>query len=828
MLALSFVLCSALTYAFTTNGRFSSPNYRNEISLKIPRSVPRFLGKLYADVKIMETAESTKLPRKRIYEFHEGTANDKMLLGNKGANLCEMTRLGLNVPPGFIISTEACNDYFHSGCVLPTHLEMEYIDAVHDIEKKTDRIFANSDGMSFPLLLSVRSGAAASMPGMMDTVLNLGLNDDVVQGIILHTRNPRFAYDTYRRFLQMFGTVVLGIDHERYEFIIDNIKKELDVTDDVELDADALKRVAEEFKFITRAPEDPWVQLKMAVEAVFSSWFSPRAKKYRKFNNIPDDLGTAVNIQSMVYGNMNSVSGTGVAFTRNPGTGDKVFYGEYLSNAEGEDVVAGIRTPMMLEDLRRQMPNIYDELCQVQTVLENHFRDMQAIRTRIQVKRLDIEFTVESGILYILQTRNGKRTARVFLSKQYENELTPERIDKLLSIGASVKMAVDMVDEGLITRREALLRLDASKMSFFLHQMVDPSKVDRNILIGEGLPASAGAATGMLCFSSEEAEEMREKGKRVILVRQRTSPEDIGGLRAAEGVLTMYGGMTSHAAVVARGMGKCAITGAGRSGMTIDEKEGTLTSYILTGPEQSSKITLKRGDVRSNSDSNNGDSDSDGGVLVMIVTLDGSTGSVYEGTVATLPAGEDANYVKILTWADKYKRMSVYANADTPDDVRKAVEFGAEGLGLCRTEHMFFHPDRIDIMRAMILSENKDERESYLDQMESFQMEDFLQVFRLMEGKEVVVRLLDPPLHEFLPDTEIFALADRLHMDRTLCLHRVNNLKEINPMLGFRGCRISVVYPEITAMQTRAILGAAVKLKEEKKMDIKPEIMIPL
>ncbi|MGK0290046.1 MAG: pyruvate,orthophosphate dikinase [bacterium] len=696
---------------------------------------------------------------KRVYLFNEGNKNDGATLGGKGANLCEMTSLGLPVPFGFIITTSTCLEFFKNGNTLPQALKAEYTAAVHRVE---DKMRAKFGDPSNPLLFSVRSGAPVSMPGMMDTVLNLGMNDEIVEGLAKKTNNPRFAYDAYRRFIQMFSDVVMGKDHHEFEAILEAVKEEKGAINDTDLTADDLKELVRRFKEISHVPSDPYVQLEMAIKAVFSSWYNPRADYYRQMHDISIDLGTAVSIQSMVFGNFGDTSGSGVAFTRNPSTGEKIFYGEHLRNAAGEDVVAGIRTPESLDVLKKEDPIIYGQLYQIQRQLEQHYQDMQ-----------DIEFTIQEEELYILQTRNGKRTGR-----------------------AAVKIAVDMVNEGLITEEEALLRVDTEQLDFFLHPVIDPD-AEKNV-IARGLPASPGGATGKVVFTADEAEAEAEKGEKVILVRKETTPEDIHGMKAAEGILTALGGMTSHAAVVARGMGKCAISGC--SDISIDHATETF--------ETKDGTVYKKGDI---------------------ITLDGSAGEVIIGEVAMIEARSDSDFQQILDWSDKHRRLKVRANAETPDDAKKALELGAEGIGLCRTEHMFFDADRIDVMRSMILSDTKEERQKYLDQLFEFQKTDMKTLFSVMTGHHVTIRLLDPPLHEFLPhgDAEIEALAGRLNKDVNVIKKRIDELGEANPMLGFRGCRLAIVYPEIAKMQAKAIITAALEV-EAKGLKAEPEIMVPL
>ena len=696
---------------------------------------------------------------KRVYLFSEGSKDDRELLGGKGANLCEMTALGLPVPFGFTITTPTCREFFDNGNQLPSLLEQEYRVALDIVEKKMGARFGDPEN---PLLFSVRSGAAVSMPGMMNTILNLGLNDEITEGLAKKTGNPRFAYDSYRRFIQMFADVVQGVSGHQFEAVIDDYKTEYNKVDDVDMTAEDWQAVIAKYKSFTDFPQDPFVQLKLAVEAVFLSWYTPRANFYREMSNIPDSLGTAVNVQAMVFGNFGDDSGSGVAFTRNPATGERRFFGEFLFNAAGEDVVAGIRTPEPLESLKAKLPTVYEELYSTQRLLEKHYRDMQ-----------DIEFTVQEGRFYMLQTRSGKRTGR-----------------------ASVKIAVEMVREQLITEKEALMRVSPEHVEAFLHPMVDPTA--KRDIIATGLPASPGGATGQVVFSAEEAVDVSKSGVSVILVRRETTPEDIHGMKVAAGILTVLGGMTSHAAVVARGMGVCAITACGS--LTVDAHAGTIT----TADGQ----IIKRGEI---------------------ITLDGSAADVMLGDIPKIEASSSDDFQTLLSWADKYRRLKVRANAETPADAAKALELGAEGIGLCRTEHMFFQADRIDIMRGMILAEDTQERQQYLDKLLAFQYEDILALFTIMDGLPVTIRLLDPPLHEFLPhtDEEIKTLAERLGKSAAQIHSRIESLDEVNPMLGFRGCRLSVVYPEITEMQVQAIISAAVTATEQGGKPF-PEIMIPL
>ena len=696
---------------------------------------------------------------KRVYLFNEGGKDDRDLLGGKGANLCEMTSLGLPVPYGFIITTHTCREFFEAGNKLPTLLEQEYRVALDLVEKKMGARFGDPEN---PLLFSVRSGAPVSMPGMMNTILNLGLNDEIVEGLARKTNNPRFAYDSYRRFIQMFADVVLEVEAHRFEAELERYKAEHNKPLDTDMDADDWRAIVGLYKALVDFPEDPFEQLKLAVRAVFLSWHTPRAIVYREMNNIPDSLGTAVNVQAMVFGNFGDDSGSGVAFTRNPSTGDARFFGEFLFNAAGEDVVAGIRTPLPVEALQERLPAVYDELFATQQMLEKHYRDMQ-----------DIEFTVQEGKFYMLQTRSGKRTGR-----------------------ASVKIAVEMVREGLINEREALMRVSPEHVESFLHPMVDPkAKTD---IIAVGLPASPGGASGHVVFSAEEAEQEAARGRPVILVRRETTPEDIHGMKVAAGILTELGGMTSHAAVVARGMGVCAITGCGS--IHVDVGNGVATT--------AEGVTLARGDM---------------------ITLDGTSGEVMLGEIAKTEASSSDDFQELLSWADKHRRLKIRANAETEEDARRARELGAEGIGLCRTEHMFFATQRMNVMRAMILAETLQERQVYLDQLQVFQHEDMLALFKVMDGLPVTVRLLDPPLHEFLPHNEedIDLLAQQVGKSSEHVKGIVDGLAEVNPMLGFRGCRLSVVYPEITEMQVNAIISAAADAVQAGYRPF-PEIMIPL
>lgn len=704
---------------------------------------------------------------KWVYLFREGNADMRNLLGGKGANLAEMTNLGLPIPPGFTVTTEACTDYYNHGRSISEEIQTQIFDALALLEEKLGKKFGDTEN---PLLVSVRSGARASMPGMMDTILNLGLTDISVEGFAKRTGNPRFAYDSYRRFIQMFSDVVMEVPKSLFERVIDEIKEDRKVHFDTELTAEDLKEVIRRFKEIYKEkmgeefPQEPRVQLMEAVKAVFRSWDNERAIVYRRMNDIPGDWGTAVNVQSMVFGNMGNTSGTGVAFTRNPSTGAKGIYGEYLINAQGEDVVAGIRTPQPITRLEEDLPECYEEFLKIANRLEEHYRDMQ-----------DMEFTIEDGKLYFLQTRNGKRTAQ-----------------------AALQIACDLVDEGMITPQEAVSRIEAKSLDQLLHPAFDPDALKKGTVMGQALPASPGAAAGKIYFTAEEAKEAHEAGERVILVRLETSPEDIEGMHAAEGILTVRGGMTSHAAVVARGMGTACISGCGD--IVIDEKK---KQFTLGGK------TYFEGDY---------------------ISLDGSTGKIYDGDIQTQEASISGNFGRIMSWADSFRKLKVRTNADTPADAANAVRLGAEGIGLCRTEHMFFEPDRIPKIRKMILSKTVEEREKALEELIPFQKGDFKALYEVMEGKPVTIRFLDPPLHEFVPTDEkdIEALAKDMNLSVEEVKSTCSELHEFNPMMGHRGCRLSVTYPEIARMQTRAVIEAAIEVKEEKGFEIVPEIMVPL
>ncbi|NLS44521.1 MAG: pyruvate, phosphate dikinase [Firmicutes bacterium] len=716
------------------------------------------------------------MTKKYVYFFGagkaEGNKDMKNLLGGKGANLAEMTNIGIPVPPGFTITTEVCDVYYKGNRNYPPELDVEIDENLKKLEKAMNLKFGDPEK---PLLVSVRSGARVSMPGMMDTVLNLGLNDKTVQGLVKMTGNERFAYDAYRRFIQMFGDVVLGVPHNEFESILEAKKKELGVTLDTHLEADALKDLVREYKVLIKQrtgqefPDDPRQQLDMSRDAVFGSWMNPRAITYRNLHNIPAEWGTAVNVQAMVYGNMGEDSNSGVAFTRDPSTGQKKYYGEYLPNAQGEDVVAGIRTPLPLDNLKEEMPEIYKELTDIFETLDSHYRDMQ-----------DVEFTVQRNKLYMLQTRSGKRTA-----------------------AAAVKIAVDMVNEGLISKDEAILRVDAELLDTLLHKTVDPGIKEESVV--KGVAASPGAAVGKVVFTADHAVEMAQAGEDVILVRKETSPDDIHGMAAARGFLTSRGGKTSHAAVVARGMGKPAVTGCEAAIVDEDREE------VRIG-----EVLIRKGDI---------------------ITVDGSHGKVFLGEIELQEPSIGGDFATLMGWADEIRTLGVRANADTPQDARTALEFGAEGIGLCRTEHMFFGEDRIRAVQDMILAETTEARRTALDRLLPFQKNDFKDILKEMQGYPVVIRLLDPPLHEFLPSYEELLVEittmkakgcepEKLEEKEKL-LTRIDRLRELNPMLGHRGCRIGITYPEITEMQVRAIFEAACELTKEGYKII-PEVMIPL
>ena len=698
----------------------------------------------------------------------EGNANMRNLLGGKGANLAEMAALGLPVPQGFTISTEACTRYYDDGKQIGDDIRAQIEDYVAKLEKSAGKKFGDAKN---PLLVSVRSGARASMPGMMDTILNLGLNETVVQSLAEQSGNPRWAWDCYRRFIQMFSDVVMEVGKKYFEKLIDQMKAKKGVTQDVELTADDLKELAGQFKAEYKEkigaefPTDPKVQLFEAIKAVFRSWDNPRANVYRRDNDIPYSWGTAVNVQMMAFGNLNDQSGTGVAFTRDPATGEKKLMGEFLMNAQGEDVVAGVRTPMPIAKMAEVMPEVFEQFQQVCAKLESHYRDMQ-----------DMEFTIENKKLFMLQTRNGKRTAR-----------------------AALKIACDLVDEGVRTEQEAVLMIDPRNLDTLLHPQFDAASLKKGKVVGRGLPASPGAACGKIVFTAGDAKEWHERGEKVVLVRLETSPEDIEGMKAAEGILTVRGGMTSHAAVVARGMGECCVSGCTEIAMDEEKKK-----FVLGGK------TFKEGDW---------------------LSIDGSTGNIYDGVITTVDAKIEGEFDRIMTWADKYRVLHVRTNADTPRDARKARELGAEGIGLCRTEHMFFEPDRIAAFREMICADTEEERRIALSKILPYQQSDFEELYEALEGKPVTIRFLDPPLHEFVPHTEeeIALLAKAQHKPVSRIKEIIESLREFNPMMGHRGCRLCVTYPEIARMQTRAVIRAAIEVqRRHKAWSLKPEIMIPL
>lgn len=703
---------------------------------------------------------------KYVYSFSEGSKEMKSLLGGKGANLAEMTKIGLPVPQGFTITTDACNDYYDNEKTIRAEIVAEIEKHLAELEELQGKKLGCTKN---PLLVSVRSGAVFSMPGMMDTILNLGLNDNSVLGLADATQNERFAYDSYRRFIQMFSDVAMEVPKYKFENVLDRVKEEKGYKFDTDLTTEDLKGIVEEFKAIykkevkTDFPQDPKEQLMLAIEAVFRSWNNPRAIVYRKLNDISHKLGTAVNIQSMVFGNMGETSGTGVAFTRNPATGENKLFGEYLINAQGEDVVAGIRTPQDISTLQNVMPEIYDQFVKVTQILENHYKDMQ-----------DIEFTIENEKLFILQTRNGKRTAK-----------------------AAINVAVDLVEAGIIDKKEAIMRVEPNQLDQLLHPTFEDKALKEATVLAKGLPASPGAACGKVYFNADDVVAAVEDGEKVLLVRQETSPEDIEGMVKAEGILTARGGMTSHAAVVARGMGKCCVAGCGE--IKVDEA----AEEIRAG-----ELTIKEGDF---------------------LSIDGSTGKVYLGEVKQSPVEVTGNFEKLMNWVDETKQMMVRTNADNPRDAKAAVEFGAEGIGLCRTEHMFFEEDRIPAVREMILSKDVEQREKALAKILPMQRQDFLEIFEVMEGKPVNIRLLDPPLHEFLPqdDETIAELAASMGIDESEIRKRIVDLEEFNPMLGHRGCRLAVTYPEICVMQARAIIEGAIEAIN-KGVEVHPEIMVPL
>ena len=704
---------------------------------------------------------------KYVYAFSEGNKDMRNLLGGKGANLAEMMSIGLPVPRGFTVTTEACNKYYEDGKVISEDIKEEIFRELEKLEKLTGKKMGD---LRNPLLVSVRSGARASMPGMMDTVLNLGLNDEVTREFAIATNNKRFAYDSYRRFIMMFADVVKGYSKSSFERVLDKIKEEKNAKFDTDLTAEDMYEVAMKFKDIYKElsgvefPQDAKVQLIEAVTAVFRSWNNERAIIYRRMNDIPSSWGTAVNVQEMVYGNKGDDCGTGVAFTRNPATGENKLYGEYLINAQGEDVVAGVRTPQPIDTLKEKMPEVYDEFVKITKILEEHYKDMQ-----------DMEFTIENGKLFMLQTRNGKRTAQ-----------------------AALKIAVDLVNEGMITKEEALLKVEPKQLDQLLHPMFDATSLKEAKVVATGLAASPGAGCGKIYFTAEDVSKAKARGEKTLLVRLETSPEDIQGMNDAEGILTIRGGMTSHAAVVARGMGRCCVSGCGA--LKIDEEAKTLITPDGT--------VYKEGDYMS---------------------IDGSTGNVYGTQVKTVEPDISGDFGLFMSWADEVRRLKIRTNADTPRDAKQARKFGAEGIGLCRTEHMFFDTDRIFNFRKMIVAETLEEREKALDKILPYQREDFEQLFEAMEGDPVVIRYLDPPLHEFLPhtDEEITELANDLGITSSKLKERIDSLKEFNPMMGHRGCRLAITYPEIAKMQTRAVIEAAINVNK-KGMSVTPEIMIPL
>ena len=708
------------------------------------------------------------MSKKYVYQFKEGNANMRELLGGKGANLAEMTSLGLPVPQGFTISTEACTQYYEDGRQINDEIRAEIMKNIDILEETTGKKFGDKEN---PLLVSVRSGARASMPGMMDTILNLGLNEDVVAVIAEKSNNPRWAWDCYRRFIQMYSDVVMEVGKKYFEELIDKMKAEKGVTQDVELDADDLKELASQFKAEYKAkigtdfPSDPKEQLFGAIKAVFRSWDNPRANVYRRDNDIPYSWGTAVNVQSMAFGNMGDDCGTGVAFTRDPATGEKGLFGEFLTNAQGEDVVAGVRTPMHIQEMAQKFPEAFDQFQKVCSTLENHYRDMQ-----------DMEFTVEHGKLFMLQTRNGKRTAQ-----------------------AALKIACDLVDEGMRTEEEAVAMIDPRNLDTLLHPQFDAKALKAATPIGKGLGASPGAACGQVVFTADDAAAWKAQGKKVVLVRLETSPEDITGMKASQGILTVRGGMTSHAAVVARGMGTCCVSGC--SDIAMDEAN---KKFTLAGK------TFHEGDV---------------------ISIDGSTGNIYDGEIPTVDATIAGEFGRIMSWADKYRKLKVRTNADTPADAKKARELGAEGIGLCRTEHMFFEADRIAAFREMICSDTVEEREAALNKILPMQQADFEKLYEALEGCPVTIRFLDPPLHEFVPteEADIEALAKAQGKSVETIKNIIASLHEFNPMMGHRGCRLAVTYPEIAKMQTKAVIRAAINVsKAHPDWNIVPEIMIPL
>ena len=707
------------------------------------------------------------MEKKYVYLFSEGNASMKNLLGGKGANLAEMTTLGIPVPTGFTVTTEACNKYYEDGKTISSEVMEQIYASIKELEKVAGKEFGSEED---PLLVSVRSGARVSMPGMMDTILNLGLNDSAVEVVANKTNNPRFAYDSYRRFIQMFSDVVMGIEKRLFEDKLDAMKEARGVKLDTDLNADDLKELVAQFKELYKKekgeefPQDPKVQLIESITAVFRSWDNPRAIVYRRLNDIPGDWGTAVNVQQMVFGNKGETSGTGVIFSRNPATGENKIYGEYLMNAQGEDVVAGIRTPQPISQLEEQDPVIYKQFIDTVKTLEHHYKDMQ-----------DMEITIEEGKLYFLQTRNGKRTAQ-----------------------AALKIAVDLVEDGTLTKEEAILKVEPKQLDTLLHPAFDVEELKKANVVAKGLPASPGAACGKIAFTADESKERAEKGEKVVLVRLETSPEDIEGMIAAEGILTVRGGMTSHAAVVARGMGTCCVAGCGE--IKVDEKAKTVTIEDKTyGVDD-------------------------------YISIDGSTGNIYAEAVKTVSPEITGHFATFMGWADEIRKLKVRTNADTPRDTIQAVEFGAEGIGLCRTEHMFFAEDRIMAVREMIVAKNEEQRRKALDKILPMQRQDFTEIYEALEGMPATIRFLDPPLHEFVPhsDEEIAELAKEMGLTFEELKATVEDLHEFNPMMGHRGCRLAVSYPEIAEMQTRAVIEAALDVKAKKGYDIVPEIMIPL
>ena len=715
--------------------------------------------------------EESFMSKKYLYLFSEGNASMRELLGGKGANLAEMTQIGLPVPQGFTISTEACTQYYEDGRQINDEIQAQIMEYIAKMEEINGKKFGD---LKNPLLVSVRSGARASMPGMMDTILNLGLNDEVVAAMIAGNDDPKFArfvYDSYRRFIQMYSDVVMEVGKKYFEQLIDEMKEKKGVTYDVDLTAEDLKELASQFKAEYKSkigddfPSDPKEQLMGAIKAVFRSWDNPRANVYRRDNDIPYSWGTAVNVMPMVFGNLNNNSGTGVAFTRDPATGENKLMGEFLVNAQGEDVVAGVRTPMPIAQMAEQFPEAYDQFIKVCDLLEKHYRDMQ-----------DMEFTVENGKLYMLQCRNGKRTAQ-----------------------AALRIACDLVDEGMRTEEEAVSMIDPRNLDTLLHPQFDAAALKKAEPIGKGLGASPGAACGKVVFTAEDAEAWANRGEKVVLVRLETSPEDITGMKSAQGILTVRGGMTSHAAVVARGMGKCCVSGCGDIVMDEENKKFTLAGK-----------TYQEGDC---------------------ISIDGTTGNIYDGLIPTVDATIAGEFGRIMAWADKYRRLKVRTNADTPADARKARELGAEGIGLCRTEHMFFEPERIAAFREMICSDTAEERENALNKILPYQQSDFEKLYEALEGYPVCIRFLDPPLHEFVPTTEedIAALAKAQKKSVETIKNLISSLHEFNPMMGHRGCRLAVTYPEIARMQTKAVIRAAINTKKaHPDWNVKPEIMIPL